>query len=128
MTPHPSDALSGLNILVVEDEMFIAMMVDDLLTRLGCRVVGPVSSVAEALRLAASQRLDAAVLDVNLGSEMVYPVANALTAAAVPYIFVTGYGPEGLESAHRHQPMIQKPFDLERFGDDLANRLSGAYQ
>lgn len=104
--------------------MMLAMMVEDLLTELGCEVVGPAASVAEALSLVAQQdRLDGAVLDVNLGSERVYSVAETLKEQCVPYVFVTGYGPGGLEGDHRGHPTIQKPFRLDRFEGELAEGL-----
>jgi CheY-like chemotaxis protein len=118
--------LPGLRILVVEDEMLVAMLLEDMLTSLGCQVIGPVGSVSSALRLVDSERLEAAVLDVNLGSEMVYPVADVLEAARIPYVFITGYGPTGLAGVYRDHPTIQKPFHPDRFGDDLLESFSRA--
>jgi CheY-like chemotaxis protein len=122
-----SGALSGQRILVVEDEMFVAMLVEDLLADLGCEVVGPASSVDQALKLLINAApLDGALLDVNLGQEKVYPVAEALRRNQVPYIFVTGYGTAGLEQAYRNDPTIQKPFDPERFGFEVARGLQAS--
>lgn len=123
---HERAELVGRRILVVEDEMLVAMMIEDLLMSLGCQVVGPASSVAAALKLTGPDRLDGAVLDVNLGSEMVYPVADALKASQVPYVFVTGYGPSGLIAAHRNHATIQKPFHPDRFGEELVEGLARA--
>lgn len=106
--------------------MLVAMLVEDILTDLGCQVIGPAATVADALRLAAEERPDAAVLDVNLGSETVYPVAETLKAARVPYVFVTGYGPSGLDTPYRSHPIIQKPFNPDGFGDDLLHGLRRA--
>jgi CheY-like chemotaxis protein len=119
-------SLSGRRILVVEDEMFVAMLVEDLLADLGCQVVGPAASVEEALRLLNGAALDGALLDVNLGEEKVYPVAEALRRTQVPYVFVTGYGTSGLEQPYRNDPTIQKPFDPGRFGIDVAKGLQAA--
>ena len=121
-----SGSLSGRRILVVEDEMFVAMLVEDLLADLGCEVVGPASSVAQVLQLLNGAALDGALLDVNLGQEKVYPVAEALRRTHVPYVFVTGYGVAGLEQAYRNDPTIQKPFDPERFGFEVAKGLQAA--
>lgn len=118
--------LSGRRLLVVEDEMMVAMMVEDLLREMGCEVVGPAATVAEALHLAALADLDGAVLDVNLGSETVYPVADTLKRFQVPYVFVTGYGLNGLAMGHRDHPTIQKPFRPEQFGTDLIDGLERA--
>ena len=104
--------------------MLVAMMVEDLLVRQGCQVIGPAASVAEALRLLEKERPDGAVLDVNLGSETVYPVADTLARSEVPYVFVTGYGAGGLDVHRRGHPTIQKPFDPDRFGLDVLNGLT----
>ncbi len=121
-----ASGLAGRRILVVEDEMFVAMMVEDLLRGLGCDVVGPVSNVSDALTLVAKTRLDGAVLDVNLGRERVFPVADTLKQQAIPFVFVTGYGRTALTATYGGHPMIQKPFELETFGVDLAAGLAQA--
>ena len=118
--------LAGRRILVVEDEMFVAMMIEDLLRGLGCDVVGPVSSVSDALKLVAKARLDGAVLDVNLGRERVFPVADTLKRQAIPFVFVTGYGRTALTETYGGHPMIQKPFEPTTFGVDLAAGLAQA--
>lgn len=119
-----AETLAGQRLLVVEDEMFVAMLVEDLLRDAGCTVVGPVATVADALKLVEEGGLDGAVLDVNLGSETVYPVAAALQRVAVPYVFVTGYGAAILNDTHRGHPTIQKPFDPRRFTDELLQGLA----
>ena len=91
--------------------MLVALLIEDLLTELGCAVVGPVSSVAPALSLVRGEAIDAALLDVNLShGETAYPVADALTARGVPFAFVTGYGRAALRDPHRARPALQKPF------------------
>jgi CheY-like chemotaxis protein len=115
--------LAGRRILVVEDEMMIAMLVEDMLLELGCTVVGPVHALAEALELARTEPgLDAALLDVNLAGQPVFPVADALREKGVPAIFSTGYGDAGLRDIDRGSPVLQKPF---RSGD-LARALGEA--
>jgi len=113
-----SSALQGRRVLVVEDETMIAMMVEDMLDELGCAVVGPAHALDVALALAKTETdIDAAVLDVNLAGQAVYPVADALREKGVPAIFSTGYGDVGLQGAYRDAPVLQKPFragDLER--------------
>ena len=121
-SPRGRDALAGLRILVVEDEPLVSMLIEDLLLDMGCVVIGPASTVAQALALA-EQRLDAALLDVNLGAEQVYPVADALAAADVPFAFITGYGRHGLVGAHRDRPTIRKPFAPATFGREIASAL-----
>jgi CheY-like chemotaxis protein len=112
-------ALRGLRVLVVEDEVLIAMYLEDILLELGCEVIGPASTVSEALDLAARSKLDAATLDVNLGKETVYPVAEALEQARIPFVFVTGYGAAGLSETYARYPAIKKPVDMGSFGDQL---------
>ncbi|MFO1013703.1 MAG: response regulator [Caulobacteraceae bacterium] len=113
----------GRRILVVEDEMMIAMLVEDMLADLGCDVVGPAHGLETALKMATDDdHLDAAVLDVNLGGQQVFAVADALRAKGVPAIFSTGYGEAGLRDVDAGAPVLQKPF---RAGD-LAKALNTA--
>ncbi|MES2033224.1 MAG: response regulator [Pseudomonadota bacterium] len=109
--------LNGLRVLVVEDEMLVSMLVEDMLTDFGCVVVGPAPDFDEAMALAGSAEIDAALLDVNVAGRPVFPVADALKARGVPFAFASGYGQAGLAEAHRDAPVLQKPFrqaDLER--------------
>lgn len=111
------DALEGLRILVVEDEALVAMLVEDMLGDLGCEVLGPVGGVRQALDLLESEKPAAAILDVNLGGEPVYPVADALMAAGTPFVLATGYGELGVADPYKGVPVLQKPFEqaeLER--------------
>ena len=107
-----SDLLQGRRILVVEDEPLIAMLVEEMLTDLGCVVTEVARTVEEGLRLAASGEgaIDAAILDVNLGEQQVYPVADALGQLGLPFIFATGYGIDGLSPRYAAHPVIAKPF------------------
>jgi len=112
-----SAALNGMRILVVEDEMLVSMLLEDMLADFGCSVVGPAPTIADAMPLATGAGIDAAVLDLNLGGDSIYPVADVLKARGVPFVFASGYGESGLSDAHRGAPMLQKPYrqaDLER--------------
>ncbi len=119
-----TEDLTGRRILVVEDEALIAMLLEDLLGGLGCKVVGPAANVTQALELAARERPDAAVLDVNLGKEQVFPVADALQKAGIPFVFITGYGQAGLIGAHSGHATIKKPIDCATFASELAAGLT----
>lgn len=102
--------LKDLRVLVVEDEALIALQLEDMLTELGCAVIGPASRVGQALELLDGEPVEAAVLDVNIAGELVYPVADALKNRGLPYIFVTGYGASGLTEPYRRHPVLEKPF------------------
>ena len=102
--------LADLRVLVVEDEVFIALEIEDRLRRLGCAVVGPVGRLERALELARVAALDGALLDVNVKGGFVYPVAAELRARAVPVVLSTGYAPEALPAAFRDLPVLRKPF------------------
>jgi CheY-like chemotaxis protein len=103
-------SLNGLSVLVVEDEAPIALQLEDMLSELGCTVVGPASRVAQALQLLNDEKVDAAVLDLNIAGDLVYPVADALANRGLPYIFATGYGASGLTEPYRGRPVLEKPF------------------
>jgi CheY-like chemotaxis protein len=113
--------LAGLRVLVVEDESLIGMLAEDLLEQLGCRMVGLVSTLGRALELARSAEIDFALLDVDIGGEPVYPVATALQARGVPFVFVSGYG--GLEGPWQDRPIVQKPFDLVQLKSEIERAL-----
>lgn len=105
-----STPLKGLRILIVEDEAPIALQVEDMLVESDCDVVGPASRVGQALKLIDDEAVDAAVLDLNIAGDLVYPVADALEKRGLPYIFATGYGASSLTEPYRGRPVLQKPF------------------
>ena len=114
--------LSSLKVLVVEDEALVSMLVEDMLTDLGCTVVGPAAEIEEALKLAGSADIDAALLDVNLGGRPIFPVADALRSRGVPFAFASGYGEAGISDDHKGSAVLQKPFreaDLRRVLEGL---------
>jgi two-component sensor histidine kinase/two-component SAPR family response regulator len=114
-TPMPvlSKPISGRRILLVEDESLIAMAMEETLTDLGFAVVGPIGSQAKAVAAAQREELDGAILDVNLDGQVIYPVADVLTARDVPFFFVTGYNVGSIDSRYAHIPILQKPIDLQ---------------
>ena len=103
--------LAGNQILVVEDEALVAMALREALSELGYSVVGPFSRMSEAILALRNARVDAAVLDVNLGGDVVYPLADVLAADQVPFIFVTGYGADEIERRFANVPVLQKPIE-----------------
>lgn len=117
-----SVSFQGRRILVVEDEAIVAMMLEEMLSDLGCVVVGPAMTVREALAIVDQQLLDVAILDVNVSREPVYPVAELLRSRNVPVIFSTGYGAEEQRSRYtqfRDCTILLKPYD----SDDLERVL-----
>jgi DNA-binding response OmpR family regulator len=98
---------------LVEDEALVAMMIQEGLVECGFQVVGPIGTAAEALAKATDDHFDAAVLDINLGDEMVYPVADILATRDVPFVFVTGYDLENVDDRFSEIPILQKPIDRE---------------
>lgn len=103
--------LNGRRILLVEDEALVAIMMKDVLDDLGLAVVGPHGTLAQALAAARRDQVDGAILDLNLGGEAVYPVADVLTLRGVPFIFVTGYGATTIDRRYAHVPVLEKPID-----------------
>ncbi|MBS0411741.1 MAG: response regulator [Proteobacteria bacterium] len=108
--PKTKSPLAGRRLLVVEDEVFVAMLIEDVLEGAGGAVIGPAARVDEALALIEAENPDGALLDVNLGGELVYPVAEALARLEIPFVFVTGYGAEGIAPPFKGRPTIKKPF------------------
>jgi len=111
--------LKGRNILLVEDEMMVAMLLESVLENEGCNVISA-GYAEQATLLAAEQALDAAVLDVNLHGKRSYPVADALAARDIPFVFSTGYGDKELRGRYPERPVLAKPYKP----DDLLAALS----
>jgi CheY-like chemotaxis protein len=103
----------GNRLLLVEDEALTGMMMSDMLTELGFDVIGPFGRVADAMAAVGREEFQAAVLDVNLDGEMVYPVADAVLARGVPFVFVTGYSAEGIDRRFAQVPVLQKPIERQ---------------
>jgi DNA-binding response OmpR family regulator len=113
MTAPDETVLTGLRILVVEDTLLIADLIVEELELVGCEVVGPAPRVESGLALAAAERLDGALLDVNLNGEMCFPIADVLVQRRVPMAFLTGYGEGTLPPAFRDMPRLVKPFRVD---------------
>jgi PAS domain S-box-containing protein len=100
-------------VLLVEDEALVAMMIQECLTEYGHSVVGPVGRASEALAAAKDGEYDAAILDINLGDGMAYPVAEILSARGVPFVFITGYEADTVDDRFSHVPVLQKPIERQ---------------
>lgn len=110
------DRLRGLRILVVEDTFMLADELNELLTELGCVIIGPVARASEASDLAGTHALDGALLDVNLSrGETSFSVAESLAGRQIPFVFITGYDLDSsFPTEFRDIPRISKPLDLGR--------------
>lgn len=109
--------------LVVEDEIMVAMYVEDLLTDLGYEVAGIATGLDEALPLAREAEFDFAVLDINLAGRLSFPIADELRRRGIPFLFASGYGSKVRSDSHPDAVRIQKPFvkrDLARAIDRMA--------
>jgi DNA-binding response OmpR family regulator len=122
---NSAETLRGQQVLIVEDEYFLAQDLAEYFHALGARVLGPVGTVADALRLLESTEVQAAVLDVNLRGERVYPVADLLRDKGVPFVFASGYGGELEPAAYADIPRCIKPVDFATLAGTLATRICG---
>ena len=102
--------LAGRRILVVEDEMLVLRNIEMALADVGCSAVSAAASVMEALSLLTQHSFDAAVIDINLGGDKSYPIADKLAEQNIPFAFSTGYGDHGARSDFNHRPVLKKPY------------------
>lgn len=101
----------SLKVLVVEDEMMIAMMIEDILAELGHEVAGVAMRLPQALELAKDVTADVAILDINLDGRKSFPAAQLLRDRGIKIIFASGYGSPGLEAPFTNEVIIKKPFE-----------------
>ena len=115
--------LFGKRVLVAEDEILVAMLLELILADAGCTVIGPFGRVSDALDALATETVDVALLDVDLSGEKVFPVADALSGRNVPFLFVTGYGRSALPKDHQDWEAVSKPFVPEQLAERLARKV-----
>ena len=113
LSPAISPVNGGKCILLVEDESLVAMMITEALIDLGFIVIGPYRTTAEATRALATTPVAAALLDINLGNELVYPVADLLVSCRIPFAFVTGYASDAVAPRYAGAPVLVKPLDRD---------------
>ncbi|TCT07549.1 response regulator [Aquabacter spiritensis] len=119
--------LSGKRILIVEDEWLVALGLEDNLRSLGCVVIGPVASLGEAMDIAEATEADAAILDVNLRGEYVYPAAEILADRGIPLIFCSGFvGTMPLPERFSESARVPKPYTSRAIAQTLAATLAGS--
>ena len=117
-------SLEGVRVLLVEDEYLVASLIEEILEIAGCIVTGPIPRLAQAVDAADRESCDAAVLDVNLAGERIYPVADILSRRNIPFVFVTGYG--ALPGEYANRPRLCKPFKMTDLLDTLSDIVKTA--
>ncbi|MGC1860827.1 MAG: response regulator [Methylocystis sp.] len=122
----PVNPLQGLRILIVEDNPYIVLALEEMLVEQGLVIAGVASTIEQALHLAASGQIDLALLDVNIGERKIDPVAETLTRRKKPFIFTTGCGRAGLPEAFLDRPIVEKPFYIEEILQTLRSALASA--
>jgi DNA-binding response OmpR family regulator len=106
--------LTGVRVLVVEDNYSLALLVQRTLEDAGATVVGPFPTLRRALDAVDAQKPDCAVLDVNLDIESVYPLADRLREGSVPFVLASGYDEEQLPERFADCPRLAKPYDIDK--------------
>jgi len=115
--PHSRDRFRGRGVLIVEDDMMVAMLLQDMVIDIGCEIAGTAHRYQEAVEKARTAALDVAIIDVNLNGRPGFEIADILAGRGIAFLFSTGYGRVVVPAQHRHVPLLQKPFersDLER--------------
>ncbi|MBZ6379259.1 hypothetical protein B5C34_08695 [Pacificimonas flava] len=119
--------LTGRHILVVEDEVLIALDIETALEMQGAKVHGPITRLAEGLSIAenSAEEFDGAILDINLQGEEVFPIAEVLSAKGVPFLFHTGHGDSRtLQQQYAKAPVCNKPCQTETLLSELERLVS----
>ncbi len=118
--------MTGFRVLIVEDEMLIALDIEATLEALGCEVLGPVANLQNALSVATLESFDAAILDVTIRDEFVYPVAEKLLERGIPFVLASGYGQWALPEAMRVHPRLTKPFTTKELETEVWALFNGS--
>jgi len=113
-------ALSGRRILLVEDSPVVGPYTADILGELGCEVIGPAPNMAAAREMVENESFDAAVMDVHIRGERVFPLCELLEAKGVPFLLTSGYADWQMPDKWRDRPRLQKPYTLGDLGEALA--------
>jgi len=121
-----TEFLSGRRVLVVEDEMMVLLNIESMLADLGCEAISVAATVEGALALVDAERFDCAMLDVNLGGQTSYSVADALVIRRIPFVFSTGYSDDRIAVRFGDRPALKKPYSDEELAAALARLLPTA--
>jgi len=118
-----SALLNGYDVLLIEDETMVSFLIEEMLERLGAATIRHAAGLETGLTLVAAKLPDLAILDVNIGGETVFPIAERLEAAGVPFVFITGYGRGGLHARWSAREVLQKPLTAQEFEQGLRRVL-----
>lgn len=121
---RPSDPLLGRRVLLVEDDPYILLALEEMLTDFGLVVAGSARTLAQALRHATTTGFDIALLDVNIGHDRIDPIADIIFARDIPFIFTTGCGRAGLPESYPQKAIVEKPFYVEEILRTLREELT----
>jgi DNA-binding response OmpR family regulator len=121
---EPPEA-AGARILVAEDEFLVYLALEEELRGNGFAVAGPYSSLLATRDALALERFDLALLDINMGGEMIWPIADELISRKIPFLFLTGYSAESLPGRFRHTPRLCKPYDPAELLHEIRSLLAG---
>ena len=121
-----TEFLSGRRVLVVEDEMMVLLNIESMLADLGCEAISVAATVEAALALVIAERFDCAMLDVNLGGQTSHPIADALVARSIPFVFSTGYSEDRIAVRFGDRPVLKKPYSDEELAAALVRLLPTA--
>ncbi len=116
--------LAGRRILLVEDSPVVGPFTADLLADLGCEVVGPAPSMAAARELIEGDAFDAAIMDVHIRGERVFPLCEMLEAKGVPFVLTSGYADWTMPDKWQDRPRLQKPYRIHDVRSALVDLLA----
>lgn len=116
--------LQGLRVLTAEDEPLLSIALEDMLGELGCHVVASAATLAQALEFGSGRAFDIAVLDVSLGSEKIYPAADAISARGIPVVLATGHSSSDTSVRMGANGVIEKPFTSKTLEKALLDALA----
>jgi DNA-binding response OmpR family regulator len=120
----PIGEIRARRVLIVEDEMLLALNLEDMLVELGHNVIAVATRITQALTLAAESEIDLAVLDLNLAGSLSFPVAEVLRRRGILFMFATGYGSQGLIENYRNEYVLVKPYGLRELQDGINKVVS----
>ena len=121
-----TEQLGGRRVLLVEDSPVVGPFTADLLVELGCEVVGPAPNMAEARKVIEAEKVDAALMDVHIRGERVFPLCEMLDQRGVPFLFTSGYADWSMPEKWRDRPRLQKPYTIDAVAAALARLLEEA--